>query len=173
MGRYKLTERFTSRDGKMEPDPREYGMTQHGLDVVGDKKNELGGATMIFARVDGGPSNTVTFFTRDNAYRLDRPPKPESGWSVYELTHDNAGYNPDKGEVGWWNATVKDQPSDTADNIGLPYSWHVSTFLVFTWQDDNAGGGDGNEGPEIPPQPPQENKKLYARLYTDGTWEPA
>lgn len=174
MGNYKLTERFTSRDGKMEPDPREYGMTQHGLDVVGDKRDELGGATMIFVRVDGGSTDEVTFFTRDNQYHFNRPPKPESGWSVYELTHDNAGYNPEKGEIGWWNAIVNCPPNDTsefADNIGLPHSWHVSTFLVFTWQEENSGSpDDGDQGPEVP-TPPDSQRQIVGYLYSDGTWE--
>lgn len=162
MGHYKLTERFTSRDGKMEVDPRQYGMTQHGLDVIGAVKNELGGATQVYVRVDGGPTKDVTYFTRNNKYNFTRSPKPESGWSVYELTHDNASYIPDRGEVGWWNACVECPPTDTtevADNIGLPNSWHVSTFLVFTYQNSDEGTPpDG--GPEVPPEPPTEDRIL-------------
>lgn len=173
MGRYILTEQFTSRDGKMEVDPREYGMTQHGLDVVGDKKNELGGATQIFARIDGGPSKNIKFFSHDTKYNFVKEPKPESGWSVFDMTHDNAGYNPEKGEIGWWNVIVDGAESDVAENIGLPHSWHVSTFLVFTWGD--SATGDGDSGPDVPPvvTPPPTGKTISAYLYTDGTWEKA
>jgi len=166
MGHYKLTERFTSRDGRMEVDPRQYGMTQHGLDVVGDKKSQLGGATQIFVRVDGGPTKVVHYFTRDNKFNFLRDPKPESGWSVWDMTHDNAGYNPDRGEVGWWNAKVDGADSEVADNIGLPYSWHVSTFLVFTWTDENMGGGDGDQGPDVPPDPPSSDGGIFAVTFT-------
>lgn len=174
MGHYKLTERFTSRDGVMEPDPRQYGMTQHGLDVVGNKRNELGGATMIFTRIDGGPSRITHYFTRDHNLNFLREPKPESGWSVWELNHGNASYVPDRGEVGWWNATVEGADSEVADNIGLPNSWHVTTFLVFTWVDEEMpgggdNGGDGGSGPVVP-TPPDPTKTVFGTLYTDGTW---
>lgn len=176
MGHYKLTERFTSRDGKLEPDPRQFGMTEHGLDVIGAAKDQLGGATQIFARVDGGPNRAVDYFTRDNKLNFVRDPKPESGWSVWDLTHDSAGYNPDKGEVGWWNAKVDGADSEIAENIGLPYSWHVSTFLVFTWTEEDIDSSqhthdDGNEGPQIPTPPTEpDTKTVFATLYTDGTW---
>lgn len=179
---YKLTERFTSRDGVMKPDPREYGMTQHGLDVVGAEKDDLGGATQIFTRIDGGPGKNTRYFTRNNALNFVREPKPESGWCVWDMTHDNAGYNPDEGQVGWWNAAVDGQESDVADDIGLPHSWHVSTFLVFTWAE-----GDGNSGPEVPTPPDlptgkratlitttydEQEKPVHTLIfYSDGSYE--
>lgn len=161
MGKYKLTERFTSRDGRMEVDPRQYGMTQHGLDVVGNAKPHLGGATMIFTRIDGGPENETHYFTRDNRLNFVRGPKPESGWSVWELNHNNAGYNPDRGEVGWWNAKVEAAESEVADSIGLPHSEHISTFLVFTWDENNIGGG-----PDVPVEPPTEDSDIFAVTIT-------
>lgn len=169
MGYYKLTERFTSRDGRMEVDPRQYGMTQHGLDVVGAAAPHLGGATHIFVRVDGGPETEVNFFTRDRNLSFVRQPKPESGWAVWELTKNNAGYNPDRGEVGWWNARVEAAESEVLEDVGLPKNEHVSTFGVFTWTEGDAGGG-GSEGPDVPVEPPAE-KTVFATLYTDGTWE--
>lgn len=151
MGHYKLTERFTSRDGKMEVDPRLYGMTQHGLDVVGNKKSQLGGATQIFSRIDGGAAKNIYYFPRQGQGFV-KEPKPESGWCIFDMTHDNAGYNPANGEIGWWNAKVDGADSEVAGNIGLPFSWHVSTFLVFAWSDEDANtGGDGDSGPDVPP----------------------
>lgn len=173
MGHYQVTERFTSRDGVMRPDPREYGMTQHGLDVVGAEVNDLGGATQIFVRIDGGPSRNARFFTRNNALSFVREPKPESGWCVWDMTHANAGYNPEQGQVGWWGTEVDDAESEVADEIGLPHSWHVSTFVVFTWTEgDIDNGGDGDGGPDVP-VPPDPTKTVFATLYTDGTWEQA
>lgn len=185
MGHYKLTERFTSRDGRMEVDPREYGMTQHGLDVVGDKKEHLGGATQIFTRIDGGPGVQTDYFTRDNKLHLARLPKPESGWCTFDMTHGNAGYNPEQGQVGWWNAKIDGTESDVAAEIGLPHSWHVSTFLVFTWAENGESGGDGGSGPEIPVPPvnskhvtlitttynEQEQPIHTVIFYSDGSYE--
>jgi len=174
MGHYQLTDRFTSRDGRMEPDPRLYGMTQHGLDVVGAARDQLGGATQVYVRIDGGPGSQARYFTRDNNLSFARSPKPESGWAVYDLG-PSASYVPDRGEVGWWNATVDGVDSEVADDIGLPNKWHVSTFLVFTWVEgemgggDGGDGGDGGEGPDVP-VPPGSGKTIFAVLYTDGTW---
>lgn len=174
--KYKATKIFTSRDGKLEVDNREYGMEQEGLDELGDAKPHLGGATQIFVKVKDGPSNKVRFFTRDGGVSVVREEKPESGWAVYELTHDNAAYNPDRGEVGWWNVQVEDAPSDVVEGIGLPYSWHVSTFVVFEWVDEDEetdpDDGDVGEPPDIPdPELGEKNLLATVYLYDDGTYE--
>jgi hypothetical protein len=142
-------------------------MTQHGLDVIGAAKEHLGGATHLFARIDGGPASQVRFFTRDNGLSFVRSEKPESGWASQELQH-SSGYIPERGEVGWWNATVDGAASDVADSLGLPNSWHVSTFMVFNWEEGGQPEIPGEGGPEIPPSP---GKTIAAILYTDGTWE--
>lgn len=167
---YKLTKKFTSRDGKLELDNRPYGITQEGLNEIGDAKPHLGGATHIFVKINGGSSNKAHFSTRDGQINLVREEKAETGWAEYGLEHGSA-YNPDRGEVGWWSVRVDGAPSEVVEGIGLPYSWHVSHFLVFEWQEG------GTVEPESEPEIPEENgpeipgiKKYFAILYTDGTW---
>lgn len=171
--KYKATKIFTSRDGRLDPDDREYGIDQEGLDILGDDRPHLGGATQIFAKTEGGPSDTILFSSRDGQYNFPIDEKPESGWASFDLTHDNASYNPDRGEVGWWNVSVADAPSDVVEGIGLPYSWHVSTFIVFEWVDEDEDGGETGEGPEIPTDPDPEERNLLATilLFDDGTYE--
>lgn len=153
---YKLTKRFTSRDGRLEVDSREYGMTEDGLSQIIGVEKHLGGATHIYAKTEGGSSNKFIASTRDGQHNIPFDEKPESGWANFSLEHGSA-YNPSRGEEGWWNVQVADAPSEVAKGIGLPFSWHVSTFLIFTWDEggegENGGGdtGGGEEGelPEI------------------------
>lgn len=175
---YKVRKIFTSRDGRLEPDSREYGMTPEGLEEIGEARNHLGGATHIFVKTRGGPSNQVRFFTRNEQLSFVRAEK-ETGWAEYELNKD-ATYKPERGERGWWNVEVADAPSERVEGIGLPDSWHVSTFVVFEWE--NSGTETPGEGPEVPQHPGEKILKLtfslsvdgYAvavALYTDGTYE--
>lgn len=193
---YKAIKIFTSRDGKLDhPDERAYGISQEGVNEIGDAKPHLGGATHIFAKTRGGPSDRVKFFTRDNLHNFVRTEKPESGWAEYPIEH-GSGYDPDKGQTGWWNVRVEGAPSDTVEGIGLPHSWHVSTFVVFEWDESEANpenpepetpgeGPDMPDQPEIPePEQPDPTGKIlkmelhisgdkyaaHIRLYTDGTY---
>jgi len=146
MGKYVVTKRFTSRDGRLEVDDREYGMTEDGLAVIGDVAFHLGGATHIYAKTVGGPSNLLKFFTRDHGVPdVIVEEKPESGWANHNIEH-GSGYNPTRGEDGWWNVTVEGAESKVAEGIGLPFSWHVSTFVEFTWREDGEGGDGGGDG---------------------------
>lgn len=182
---YKLIKRFTSLDGKLEVDDRQvngyrYGMTQAGLDEIGDAKQHLGGATHLYVKIKGGPSNQVKFFTRDNQLSFVRSEKSESGWAEYPLEH-GSGYRPDQGQIGWWKVQVEGAPSEVVEDLGLPFSHHISTFLVFDWVEGGVVEPEepGEEGPQIPGE---NNLRLefsifvpdYAvavRLYTDGTYE--
>lgn len=179
---YRLTKRFTSRDGHLEVDNREYGITQEGLDELGNAKPHLGGATHIFVRMDGGPSNMARFFTRNESLSFVRAEKPETGWADFQLDH-GSGYVPERGEVGWWNVEVDGAESETAEGIGLPNSWHVSTFLIFSW-DESSQPEIPDGGPSVPEQPSPNPKTLrlefsistegyaaHVRLYIDGTYE--
>lgn len=174
---YKLTHRFTSQDGRLAPDSREYGISQEEINLLGDAKPHLGGATHIFVKINGGTSNQARFFTRDNGLTFVRSEKPESGWAEYEMAKAST-YKPHLGERGWWNATVEGAPSQVAEDIGLPDSWHVSTFLIFDWVED------GTVDPEEPVEPEEPGNKIlklefsisapgYAaavQLFTDGTY---
>lgn len=169
--KYKLSKMFTSRDGRLEPDSRPYGMTQEGLDEIGpEARPHLGGATHLFVKVKGGPSNTVLFSTRDGQHNI-RVEEKAHGWAEYALGHSSA-YNPDRGEIGWWSVSVEDAPSDVVEGLGLPYSHHISTFIVFEWVDENEeDGGETGEGPEIPTEPEERSLIAAIWLYDDGTYE--
>jgi hypothetical protein len=168
---YKVTKRFNSRDGKLEIDNREYGITQEGLDEIGDAKPHLGGATHIFVKTVGGPSNRVRYSTRDNAIS-EVVEEKNSGWAEYTLRH-SSGYVPERGETGWWNVRVEDAPSEVAEGLGLPYSWHVSTYIVFEWDADETGELPEvpDDGPEVPePEQPGDNSisieiLMYGKTY--------
>lgn len=165
---YRLIKKFTSRDGKLEVDSREYGITQEGIDELGDARPHLGGATHIFVKTVGGPSNRVRFFTRDNQHQIVREEKL-SGWAEYGLEH-GSGYVPSRGELGWWNVRVEDAPSEIVEGIGLPNSWHVSTFLVFKWDEDATGEipeVPDEDGPEIP-ETPDEGEEIFIELIMHG-----
>lgn len=172
MARYALDKIFTSRDGKLEVDNREYGMAQEGLEEIGDAAPHLGGATHIFVKTVGGPSNKVLFSTRDGQHNIHAEEK-EHGWAEYGLEHGSA-YNPDRGEIGWWNVRVEGAESDVVGGIGLPYSWHVSTFVVFKWQEESQEPDEPEEDPgDSPDLPDPEERNLLATiyLYDDGTYE--
>lgn len=169
---YKLTKKFNSRDGKLEVDNREYGMTQEGLDEIGDAKPHVGGATHLFVKTKGGPSNRVRFSTKDNAISEVKEEK-NHGWAEYGLMHSSS-YVPDRGEVGWWNVRVEDAPGEIVDGLGLPNSWHVSTYIVFEWDADETGElpeVPEEEGPEVPEQPGGKTiAKIAATIfYSDGS----
>lgn len=158
---YKLVKHFTSRDGKLEPDNRKYGIDQEGVDLLGDAKSHLGGATHIFVKTIGGPSDRVRFFTRDGQHNFVREEK-NHGWAEYELNKDS-GYSPDKGQVGWWGVQIEDAPSEIVDGLGLPDGQHVSNFLVFEWDDGETGEipeTPEENGPEIPdPENPSDEER--------------
>lgn len=184
---YRATKIFTSRDGKLDPDDREYGITQEGIDEIGNAKPHMGGATHIFVKTKGGPSDRVRFFTRDNLHNFIHTEKAESGWAELPIEH-GSGYDPDLGQVGWWSVKVEGAPSDIVEGIGLPHSWHVSTFVVFEWdesqeEEETPDPETPDDGPEIPGTPEQPNKEIrlelhistagyaaHLRLYTDGTY---
>lgn len=159
---YRLIDTFTTRDGRWEVDEREYGLDQEHLQRYGADAPHLGGATHIFAKTEGGPSNTIRFFTRDNQHSFPIAEKA-NGWAEFGLTHDNATYKPNQGEVGWWNVQVEGAPSDIVEGIGLPYSWHVSTFLVFGWDET-----DVPEGPPDPVEPPPTVGEDHIQIFING-----
>lgn len=180
---YKLTKRFTSRDGKLEVDNREYGLSQEGLDEIDGSKQHLGGATHVFVRIDGGNSNKARLFPKDNAWGIVREEKPESGWVVFDMNKDYT-YKPSQGEQGYFNVEVDGAPSEVATGIGLPDSWHVSTFLVFEWQESGIGEPEipDTGAPEVPETPGNKKIKMQISvdtsawsldisLYEDGTYE--
>lgn len=162
---YKLKKMFTSRDGKLEVDDREYGIDQEGLDEIGDAKPHMGGATHIFVKSEGGPSNSALFTSRDGKYQIEREEKEESGWANFNIEH-GSGYKPEVGEVGWWSTQIANAPSEVVEGLGLPHSWHVSHFVVFIWDEEGEETPEEPGEPENPPveEPPTENS-VWVTVY--------
>src|SRR5690606_29705865 len=132
---YRVVDVFTTKDGSWFPDGEPYSVTYEMARKYSNNFPEKGGATHLFARVEGGPSNRVRFFTRDNQHQVVKEIGP-SGWANIPIEHGSA-YNPDRGETGWWNMQVEDAPSEVAEGFGLPFSWHVSNFVVFRWEEND------------------------------------
>ncbi len=120
----KVVDRFTTRDGHWEPDGKPFSITQ----IAAEKYSNIpgrGAAHHIFVRVPKG-LHSLEFNTENGMNQwttnlmLDEPT-----WYNYPIFQ---GYNPDKGESGAW--LVRIDGEKVAEGIGLPYGWHVSTFLV-------------------------------------------
>lgn len=168
---YKITDRWTTRDGSWEPSNKEYSITKEMADKYGNNFPQKGGATHLFARIEGGPSQKIRFSTRDSNINVSRYLE-QSGWANIPIEHGSA-YNPDRGESGWWNMRVEDAAGEIAEGFGLPYSWHVSNFVVFKWQEGDVEEPDEpvDDGPEVPPTDPDKHVIATIYLYSDGTYE--
>lgn len=130
----KLIDSFHTQDGKWYVDSsKKYGIDQAHIDRYGKDANELGGANHIYVLAPQG--SEVYFETADrnvHAGPFKAGADGESDWENLGLYHSSA-YNPDRGEVGPWNVYVDGVL--VASGIGLPYGWHVSTFLVVANED--------------------------------------
>lgn len=146
-----LIDRWTTQDGSWDVDITK----PYGIDLIhrvnyGAEASQLGGANHIYVSVPKG-IHKLEFNTEDgmNPWQtnimLDRPT-----WYNYPLFHSSA-YNPDNGEIGPWKVLVDNEL--IASGIGLPYGWHVSTFLV-------VGEGEAVPVPQ-PPSPGQDRIRVY------------
>ena len=131
-GKYQLYAVFTTQDGHwyVEPD-KPFSVPEWAINWYGRPSfMERGGAQHIFVRVeksDGTPVPAdVVFRTDKNSITLNTGDKP-SGWQNLPI-YD--GYDPNAGEHGGW-AVYVDGADLGVSGIGLPYKWHVSTFIVF------------------------------------------
>ena len=150
---YRVKDVFTTRDGNMDPngDPREYGISKEMMEKYGHEIEDKGCATCIFVKLEGGVSDTVFFFT--NGGHSEEHKVRQDRWAQTNMYNPGSGYNPDNKE-GPWSVHAKDAASDIYGGIGLPYGWHVSTFVVLEWEEGADGGnGETGEGPEEPEEP--------------------
>jgi hypothetical protein len=109
--------------------------------------NELGGATHLFAKLlglDCKPAMQAQFALWSDGYdklaSWDGKSKPTwmtiqpvnspGGWSNVVLYH-SSGYAYERGEHGPWCVCKMPGLSDVVTGLGLPDSWHISTFMVF------------------------------------------
>ena len=101
-----------------------------------DRFDDAGGATHLFVRVEDGAGQplhadivfrtTAGLTVRANTFQDGK----RSGWCNLFMTRDSA-FDPTAGERGPWSLRVDSVPSDLVMGLGLPFRWHVSTFVVF------------------------------------------
>lgn len=121
----KVIDRFTTRDGLWEVDPRPYGLTKEALKKYGgwDIPGK-GGASHIFVKTT--PFTEVNFYTDDpttpqSEYRMTNA----NGWTEFAMWKSAAYWPPN---LGPWN--VRCNGIVIARGEGLPEGLHVSTFLI-------------------------------------------
>lgn len=120
----RLIDRFTTRDGSWIPDDRPLSITSIAVERYGADRDMLGGANHIYVKA---PLGSDVLFMTEGGQNVFHTITPSSGWANMPMFHSSA-YNPSDGQNGPWNVYVNSQP--VAFGIGLPYGWHVSTFLV-------------------------------------------
>lgn len=164
----KVVDRWTTRDGHWYNSGQEYDIDQaHISKYPASTIPQAGAATHIVVRVPAG--STVEFINRyDGKVYKTANAFPDGKWVDFEMYH-SSGYVPERGETGPW--TVKVDGQVVAEGIGLPESWHVSTWLVVEYVDGGEEPGTG-EGPEIPPTEPRNKTITLLTMtihYSDGT----
>lgn len=133
---------FTTNDGSWEVGGNIFGVPRWARDQYlkpagsPDYFDDAGGATHIFARVEdeqGRPVATqVRFWTNAGLEVVEDTGKKKSGWCNLFMNRDSA-YDPEK-ERGAWAVQPVAPFADMVQGVGLPFRWHVSTFLVWQWQ---------------------------------------
>jgi hypothetical protein len=149
----RVVDRFTTRDGSWEPNNLPFSITQ----VAAEKYKGIpgaGAAHHIFVKLPKD-AQVVEFNTLDGRNGITGHVR-DGMWVSHPIFQ---GYNPDKGEEGAWHVWV-DGERVTQEGIGLPYGWHVSTFLVVE-----------DVAPQVEPVEPGAADKY--QLYRNGTlvWE--
>ena len=140
----KVIDRFTTRDGSWTANNETFSITSIAEEKYQDCPFK-GAATHIIIKAPSGTRVTCQTSDQKNAtmFVVGQP-----NWINFPMFHSSA-YNPGRGEKGpwevWANGTL------IADDIGLPYSWHVSTFLIVE---------DVAVSPTPPPISPPTNKPV-------------
>lgn len=170
---YRVTDLFTTQDGRWDRHSEPYDIKPEMAQKYNDPAfTEKGCATCLFVKVVGGPSKRVRFWV-DNGPEAIREVNAQ-GWANIPIFHSSA-YNPDRGERGPWNVEVLDDNSDQdkVSGLGLPYSWHVSSFVVFEWVEGDSGNGDNGDGPDLPDEPGDGGEldlPLYLPIVMEVDW---
>lgn len=124
----KVVYRFTTQDGSWNPnDGKVYTITKEAFDRYAiEGIPGAGGSTHIFVKV---PERTeiVEFNTSDGKNPKSIYTNGKAQWVNFPMFHTSA-YNPDRDEVGPWEVRIDGEL--VAQGLGLPFGWHVSTFLV-------------------------------------------
>lgn len=119
----RLLDSFTTRDGSWQPNGQLYSITAEAVSKYDDCPFK-GAATHIIVKAPSGTRITCQTSDQKNATNFV---VGEPNWINFPLFHSSA-YNPDRGERGPWEVWANG--ALIVDGIGLPYGWHVSTFLI-------------------------------------------
>jgi hypothetical protein len=173
---YRVTDIFTTRDGSWEPSDKPGSLPQWARDSylrpwgAPDYFDDAGGDHNLFARVldqQGNPVKTADLIIGwsdgfhlvgradfAQSIKMTMTPKEKSGWANQPIWN---GYNPDAGEVGAWCWCPRGA-ADVMVGGGMPFKWHVSTFVV--WQAEPRQGG------VTPPPPTDDFDALRRQVWT-------
>lgn len=159
---FRLKDLFTTRDGHWYYEEGFVGGIPQWAIADYDKATftERGGATHLFGlilRKDGTvePATQICYWYPDfdqiGTWNWQPPvpswvtiqnTNPSSGWANITIEH-SSGYNYVAGTHGVHHYKKGGGASDAVRYVGLPLSWHVSTFAVFQEVDVNDGGNGG------------------------------
>lgn len=118
----KVVDRWTTRDGKWEPNNLPFSITPIAAAKYGSVPGK-GAAHAIFVHPPQD-AHVVEFNTEDGKNKSEVYAPFPGGWVSFPIFR---GYNPEV-EKGAWLVRIDGQK--VAEGIGLPYGLHVSTFLV-------------------------------------------
>lgn len=164
---YKLLDQFTTRDGSWTPNGEPYSITPEMAEKYGASANELGCAICLFVKLEGGPGGPVRFTT--NAGMVERHDPEPNGWAHTTMYNPGSGYNPNN-NIGPWTVQADQAESDQVGGIGLPFGWHVSTFVVLKWVDGDEGGGEVDPGPGPDPIEPPVQERIWVEVKVGSTY---
>lgn len=162
---------FTTADGSWEVGGNVFSIPRWARDAylrpVGatDYFDDAGASTHLFARVEnarGEPLNMDILLVSSGGLSMrfnTFSDGKRSGWCNMFMNRDSA-YNPHAGEVGPWSMSVDVLNSDTVKGLGLPFRWHVSTFVVF----QRIAFDDTDKPPVDPPDGGDNRDELAERV---------
>jgi hypothetical protein len=129
--KYSLYRVFTTINGHWEIEDNVFSLPLWAFAYATPLFLERGAATHILVRVekaDGSPLvETVIFRNGNLTNALNTGDKP-SGWQNQPIYNNK--YDPDSGEHGAWSVQLPGADFGI-EGVGLPYGWHVSTFIVY------------------------------------------
>lgn len=141
---FEIKDIFTTQDGEWDVSGKPFSLPQWARDAYLSREfDDAGAATHILCRVEdesGKPIDTsITFFANDQPSVTSHTGEKHSMWANMPL-YSSSAYDPQSGQHGIW--AVQAGNGDKVTGIGLPFRWHVSTFIVWR-RKSNAVRPDG------------------------------
>jgi hypothetical protein len=124
----KVIDRFTTLDGSWEPNNKPFSITPTAAAKYSSIPGK-GAAHHIFVRVpqDAG----VVEFNTEDGKNPSGPLVPDSSRWVNFPMFGSSAFNPVRDNGGPWHVWIDgERVTKSGEGMGLPYGWHVSTFLV-------------------------------------------